>query len=80
MSRDDEIKKWAHNQIDPEFINEDYLDGLMEGARWADSTMLDKVCEWLNKNITNYKSDMMGYIEYSQISDIIQDLRKTMEG
>lgn len=40
---------------------------------------IEKVCEWLNKNITNYKSDMMGYIEYSQINDIIQDLRKAME-
>ena len=47
MKRDDEIKVWAHNQIDPEFINEDYLDGLMVGARWADRTMLDKACEWL---------------------------------
>lgn len=51
----------------------------IDGAKWADKTMIDKACEWLNKNITNYKSDMMGYIEYSQISDIIQDFRKAME-
>ena len=41
--------------------------------------MIDKACAWLDKNITNYESDMMGYIEYSQISDIIRDLRKAVE-
>ena len=47
MKRDDEIKVWAHNQIDPEFIDESYWQGLQDGARWADRTMLDKACEWL---------------------------------
>lgn len=55
-------------------------DAFILGAKWADKTMIDKVCEWLDKNITNYTSDMMGYIEYSQINDIIQDFRKAMEG
>ena len=40
---------------------------------------LDDVCEWLDKHITDYQSDMMGYVAYEQISDIINDLKKTME-
>ena len=59
MKRDDEIKKWVHDQIDPEFINEDYLDGLMEGARWADKTMLDKAVKWLTEQF-----NMPGDFEY----------------
>lgn len=55
MNRDDEIKDWAHSQIDPEFIDESYLDGLMDGARWADRTMLDKACAWLK-----------WYVEYNE--------------
>lgn len=55
------------------------VDSFVYGAKWADKTMVEKVSKCLNKNITNYKSDMMGYIEYSQISDIIQDFRKAME-
>lgn len=31
----------------------------------------------LNYHITNYQSDMMGYIEYPQITDIIKDLKNT---
>ena len=31
----------------------------------------------LNNPFTNYQSDMMGYIEYSQITDIIKDLKNT---
>lgn len=55
-----------------------YLD-FIEAAEWADRTMIENACEWLDKNITNYKSDMIGYIEYTQINDIIQDFRKAME-
>ena len=38
---------------------------------------LDDVCQWLNDHITNYQSDMMGYVEYNQITDIIKDLKNT---
>ena len=59
MNRDDEIKDWAHSQIDPEFIDENYLDGLMVGARWADETMLDRAVKWLTTQF-----NMPGDFEY----------------
>ena len=37
---------------------------------------VNNICEWLDKNITYYKSDMMGYIQYEQIDDIITDIKK----
>lgn len=37
---------------------------------------VNSICEWLDKNITYYKSDMMGYIQYEQIDDIITDIKK----
>ena len=72
MKRDDEIKVWAHNQIDPEFINEDYLEGLMDGARWADRTMLDKACVWL-------KGFLEGPMGEGLAKSIAEEFRKTME-
>ena len=59
MNRDEEIKEWAHNKIDPEFIDESYLDGLIVGAHWADETMLDRAVKWLTTQF-----NMPGDFEY----------------
>ena len=78
MTREQEINLIADCAV-PDNKYKEFKDGIIWGAKWADKTMIDKACRWLDKNITNYKSDVMGYIEYSQISDIIQDFRKAME-
>lgn len=75
MSRLQEIKDWAHSKIDPEFIDESYLDGLMDGARWADRTMLDKVCAWLEEQ----NRGTMFELEMILGGKFIEDFRKTME-
>lgn len=77
MTREEEINLIAICAA-PDENYEEFRDGVIWGAKWADKTMIDKACEWLDKNITNYKSDMMGYIEYSQITDVIQDFREAM--
>lgn len=78
MIREQEINLIADCAV-PDDKYKEFKDGIIWGVKWADKTMIDKACEWMNKNITNYQSDMMGYIEYSQINDIIQDFRKAME-
>lgn len=45
----------------------------IEGAEWADKTMLDKVCEWVKKHYMEYAHNSMGS-EY-----IIKDLINAME-
>lgn len=37
-----------------------------EGARWADETMIEKVCEWLKKNIDLYAYESLN-THYSEI-------------
>ena len=70
--------EWSDDWED--FSDAEYVEEAFKaGAEWEHKRLIEEVCEWLDKNITNYKSDMMGYIEYSQISDIIQDIRKAME-
>lgn len=50
-----------------------------EGVEWSDKTMIDKDCGWLGDNLTNYESNTMGYIHFSQIEEIIKDFRKAMK-
>ena len=46
-----------------------------EGAKWADETMIDKVCEWLdNINPDDYMDSGI-----FQIHTLIGNLRKAME-
>lgn len=72
MTREDEINIAAKNKYP-------YIKGLpqtsahqaifIEGAEWADKTMLDRACEWLENG---------GYFVNS--NETIEDFRKAMEG
>ena len=51
-----------------------------EAVEWADKTMIDKACDWLNQNVEKYESvTKMGYMPFSLIEDMINDFRKAME-
>lgn len=46
-----------------------------QGAMWADTTMLDKACKWLeNVNTDDYMDSGI-----FQMSDMIMDFKKAME-
>lgn len=78
MTRREEIIQAANNyktHFPDGFINEFiYIDG----AEWADRTMLDKVCEWL-KSYRQDTNDGTGYIAGIVNDKTIEDLRKAME-
>lgn len=67
-----------------------YQDGFIEGAKWADKTMIEKACEWLNKtlyihtevNDTHCGADTIDWVtsNYNSVSDFINDFKKEMEG
>lgn len=42
-----------------------------DGAKWADRTMLDKVCEWLKENVRVFQKEDIGDF-------ILANLRKEM--
>ena len=53
------------------WINEAFLDGVL----WADRTMVDKVCKWMdNINTDDYMDSGI-----FQMYNLISDLRKAME-
>ena len=49
------------------------------GAKWADKTMLDKVCKWLKENIDDYFTTGEGEFE-EWFDSMYKDLRQAMEG
>lgn len=63
--------RFSDDQIYP--ITKMYV--FIEGAKWADETMIDKVCEWLdNINPDDYMDSGI-----FQIYDLVGNLRKVME-
>jgi hypothetical protein len=59
-----------------------------DGAKWADKTMIEKACEWLNKtlyihteiNDTHCGADTVDWVtsDYKSVSDFIDKFRKAM--
>ena len=84
MTREEQILNEA---IDYSFIEDNYIEyddcgdvcddkefiqkAFMEGAKWADKTMIEKACVWLKESVYDR------YIEMHE--DSIEDFRKEME-
>lgn len=73
MPREEEIMQEANARysVSHPFIDI-AKDSFIEGAKWADETMIDKVCEWLK-----------GYLSYESINEawseiLITNFRKAM--
>ena len=75
MTRKEEIEQASieyHTKPHHEAVKDDFL----RGAEWADKTMLDKVCEWIETN-TN-KINLKGGICLSS-KQFIEELKQAME-
>lgn len=67
MTRDKQIEKEAHRVS----YNRDEYGSFIQGAEWADRTMIDKACEWLIQ-----QEEMIGI---SFENDFIERFKKAME-
>ena len=57
MTRREEIEKQAEITVFPwDDVREqsNFEDGFIEGAKWADKTMIDKACKWLFEHVYDY--------------------------
>ena len=57
-----------------------YQDGFIEGAKWADKTMIEKACKWLKMSIEDYYVYDAWRDNYIDTETLINDLKKEMEG
>lgn len=59
MTREDEILSASSDHRDwvccgfIDFVADARRDSFAEGAKWADKTMIDKVCKWIEDNVEN---------------------------
>lgn len=53
--------------------------GFIEGAKWADKTMIDKAYEWLLDNSRNY-FEASGYHTWINYGKLADDFKKAMKG
>ena len=57
--------------------------GFIEGAKWADKTMIEKACKWLKENIDLVAMDTVnarsGYHEIVMMNDFERKFREAME-
>ena len=58
MTREEEIEKAAFNYINSDVVSAENMQlafgDFINGTKWADKTMIEKACEWLQTNIDNY--------------------------
>ena len=86
MTRKEEIEQAAHKYIQSDIVSPENMQlafgDFINGAEWADHTMLDKVCEFIKTNA--YKYGKVKFIDSKASFDFrtdtfINDLRKAME-
>lgn len=80
MTRREEIEKQSAITVfpwdEPQEQNK-FQDGFIEGARWADKTMIEKACEWLKNNWREYVyQDGDGIVHFGHWES---DFRKAIE-
>ena len=81
MTRIEEIMQQAELTVFPwDDVREQvkFEDGFIEGAKWADKTMIEKACEWLKEY-----GDDFGVPESESgrvyVDDLVCEFRKAME-
>jgi hypothetical protein len=81
MTRREEIEKAAFNYINSDAVSPENMQlafgDFINGAQWADKTMIEKACEWLkfNTNWDDEWDDMGKNMNYG----MIEEFRKAME-
>ena len=74
MTREEEINKEAYRVS----CNGDEFSSFIQAAEWADKTMIDKACEWLDNNKHLHKEIFFGSLS-TDWDKFIGEFRKAME-
>lgn len=76
MKREEEIQKLIDKEMGIDnYGSSDYQVGVCDGVKFADKTMIDKACEWLEEN---YYNEYQG--TWQEIKErFINDFKKAME-
>lgn len=85
MTRETQIINFAKDNCRKIAQETDYtrcaaFEGIITGAEWADKTMLDNVCRWLDMNLNDYitEGNREGMSKEKR-EEMFKDLRKDMK-
>lgn len=89
MTRKEEIKYASKDYVNylldkQEYHNENYTEddirqAFEEGAKWADKTMIEKACKWLEQHQEDYDMYDAWLGDYVSFKAFIKDFRKAIE-
>lgn len=79
MTREEEIRNKAINEQKTLMESMDYRAGFISGSKWADQTMIDKACAWLEQHQEIYDLVDAWCGDYMSFKNFIIDFRKAME-
>lgn len=85
MRREEEIQKLIDEETGIDnYGSSDYQVGVCDGVRFADRTMLDRACEWLESVLAcgdDYIGDkvVIAY-DYESVKEFVTEFRQAMEG
>lgn len=82
MKREEQIKQYCADQGFPygscSSLSSMKASVATESIKWADKTMIEKVCEWIDENARGYLKAESNIIWFDSVS-FRNDLRKVME-
>jgi len=80
MKREEEIKQEAYRRYcnDPSVTFNIQCLCFESGAKWADKTMIDKACEWLEKHVEDFMPPTNSLHDYNTC-ELIHFFKKAMK-
>lgn len=81
MTRKEEIEQAAKQSIKGDSFEDGCIGKgyFIIGAEWADKTMLDEICEWIEDNIYDYLYINRDFNEADYKHELIEDLKKAIK-
>ena len=79
MTREEYICEASKAYSEYEYDQTNYENGFINGAKWADETMIEKACKWLEQHQEDYDMYDAWKEHYTDFKSLIIDFRKAME-
>ena len=89
MTREEEIKYASKDYVNyllnkQEYHNENYTEddirqAFEKSAKWADKTMIEKACKWIEQHQEDYNMYDAWRGDYINFASLITDFRKAMK-
>lgn len=62
MTRNEEIQNYAYNNCINDDVDDTSYSLIVETARWADETMIEKACKWVKNIFTGFDEELANNI------------------